>query len=238
VSLCKTESLRFAVALICGAAFLYLGTVEGRADSFHNLDFEWAVIGTPVYYELPASEALPYWTNNNGHAGYVVYDTLALDSNCISIHDGYGGVPRDFNPLQGQYTVMLQTSSEYTSPPFIKAWISQIGDIPSDARSITFLSDRSCPTLSLNGTAIVTSVYNVGPIINQLYGAGPVTTFIGDIRAFSGQHDVELRFESTSLSTLDAITFSTLMVPEPSTFILLGIGAISLFGFAWWRRRT
>ncbi len=25
--------------------------------------------------------------------------------------------------------------------------------------------------------------------------------------------------------------------PEPSTFVLLGIGAVSLLGYAWWRRK-
>jgi hypothetical protein len=41
---------------------------------FQNLDFESAVIGTPVHYELPASEALPYWSNDHFHARYVAYD--------------------------------------------------------------------------------------------------------------------------------------------------------------------
>jgi hypothetical protein len=26
-------------------------------------------------------------------------------------------------------------------------------------------------------------------------------------------------------------------VPEPSTFVLLGIGAVGVLGYAWWRRR-
>jgi hypothetical protein len=39
---------------------------------------------------------------------------------------------------------------------------------------------------------------------------------------------------SLGLKGLDFIT----SVPEPSTFVLLGVGAISLLGYAWRRKRT
>jgi hypothetical protein len=88
-----------------------------------------------------------------------------------------------------------------------------------------FLSDSVPPTLLLNGTVIPTSVYSVGDTVNP--GAGPVDTYIGDIRAFAGQHSVELRFESNSgWNTLDGIRFSTTVVPEPSTLALLTIAAL------------
>ena len=95
---------------------LFVGKAETRAAAFQNLGFESAVIGTPVNYELPASQALPHWTSNNyynSQAGYqtVVYDTIALSSVCVSIHDGRSGNVGDFNPLQGSYSVMLQDGS-------------------------------------------------------------------------------------------------------------------------------
>jgi hypothetical protein len=88
-----------------------------------------------------------------------------------------------------------------------------------------FLCDTaSPPVVSLNGTVVPTSIYSVGPTVNA--GDGPVDTYIGDIRAFSGQQNVELRFESNGWNTLDGIRFSTIVVPEPSTAVLLTVAAL------------
>jgi hypothetical protein len=82
---------------------------------------------------------------------------------------------------------------------------------------------------SLNGTVIPMSLYSVGPIINF----GPVETFIGDIQPFAGQQNVELRF--TGSGVLDAIQF---VAPEPSTLLLLCVGAGSLCSYVCRHRRT
>jgi hypothetical protein len=232
----SSKTLMWSLAVMIAGFVIGLPyPAQALATLFRNLDFESAIIGTPTFNEVLASQSLPYWTNNNWHSGYLLYDDLALDSVCVSIHDGRH-IPQwyDFNPLQGSYSLMLQTSSQWASPPYAKAWISQTGDIPVYAQSILFVSDWNCPIVSLDGVTIPTSVHLQGTVTNG--GHGPVTTYIGDIRAFSGHQNVELRFESAGWSTLDAIQFSSILVPEPSAFALL-VGAI-LGGIAYVLRRA
>jgi hypothetical protein len=178
----------------------------------------------------------------------VAYDMLAVGSTAISVHDGLnpyypGGSPIIY-PLQGQYSIMLQNGSvDGISPQ--DAWISQTGDIPSTARSLMFSTDwMSVANLvvSLNGITIPTSLYSVGPAINA--NDGPVQTYIGDVSAFSGQQDVVLRFETVPTGSpylgsadLDAITFSTTAVPEPSTLTLFAISAVATWAYFLRRRR-
>ena len=172
------------------------------AAPFQNLDFESAVIGTPVNYQLPASQALPYWTIETYHPGYVLYDTVAVGSTAISVQDGLspyqpGGSPFMY-PLEGNFSIMLQDGSIPDGIGGLRPqdpWISQTGDIPANASSIMFSTDLlslANVVVSLNGTPIPTSLYSVAPVINANYG--PVETYIGDVSAFSGQQNVVLRF--------------------------------------------
>jgi hypothetical protein len=204
--------------------------VQANAEPFDNLDFESAVIGTPVLFQLPAAEALPCWDNDHYQAGYVIYDTIATGSTAISVHDSRSTLMR---PLQGLFSVTLQSGALHGS--FQDAWISQTGDVPSDARSLTFESDfittGGSIVVSLNGIQIPMSLYSVGPVVNANWG--PVKTYIGDISAFAGQQDVTLRLEAVppaggqSCNTdLDAIKFSMIPAPEPSTLLLSAIGAL------------
>jgi hypothetical protein len=209
-------AILFAWCVVCWPA-------SSAATPFHNLGFEFAVIDTPVNNEVPSSDAIPNWNIYSYDPGWVLYDQMSAGSYCVSIHDGKGGI-FDFNPLQGQYSLLLQTQF---GPTNIDAWISQTGDIPAGINSIMFLCDTvSPPIVSLNGTVIPTSIYSVGPTVNASHG--PVDTYVGDIRAFSGQQNVELRFESNGFNTLDGIRFSTVVVPEPTTLALLAIGAIGV----------
>jgi hypothetical protein len=216
---------RLTALAFCVAACAF-GTVPVAAAPFSNLDFESAVIGTPVAHELPTSQALPHWTVQPANGGMVGYDSMALDGADVSLQDGltpYGAFPRVMYPLSGSYSVLLQSGQDGFGHP-TTSWISQSGDVPSDANSILFIGDNGAPTLSLNGTVIPTSVYSVGQTVNSLNG--PVDTYIGDIRAFSGQQNVLLKFESAGYNTLDDIQFSSTVVPEPSTLALLTIAAL------------
>ena len=231
-----------AVALSCHA--------QALAAPFQNLDFESATIGTIVNgYELPTSQALPYWTNDNWDAGYVGYDGCSLASTMVSIQDGLNPYQQGsvwMYPLQGYYSVFLQGSYVPKGAPWTSrdAWISQTGDVPSDARSLMFETDFAPDAtfaVSLNGTPIPMSLYSLGPVINPNFG--PVETYIGDISAFAGQQAVTLRFEPVSTdglsaqADLDAIQFSTIVVPEPSALMLIVAGVLSLAGY-FWRRRS
>jgi hypothetical protein len=219
---------------------LLLGAgLRADAEPFQNLDFESAFKSSsppsPPAAVL-ASLALPGWTSNNYKTGYVIYDNMTLDSVGVSIHDDrYQGIG-DFQPLDGTYTLMLQTSTQWTSPPNEPAYISQSGDIPSWARSITFLGEAAYgpPTLSLNGAVISTSVIDTGSTINQSHGA--VEEYAADISDFTGQQNVTLCFESTGWNTLDDIEFSSAVVPEPSSPVLLATGVLLLALYLFHRR--
>jgi hypothetical protein len=63
-----------------------------------------------------------------------------------------------------------------------------------------------------------------------------VDTYIGDIRSFSGQQNVELKFESTAFNSLDDIQFSSTIVPEPCMLTLLTIGLLGGFAVGLTRR--
>ena len=186
-----------------------------------------------------ASQALPYWTTDNYWPGYVVYDTLSLGSVAVSIQDGLGrNGTKPMSPLQGQYSVFLQAGAggPLADQP-ASAFISQIGDVPTDAHSVMFTTDLTVDlnrlVVSLNGTAIPMQLFSTGDTVNP--GWGPMETFIGDISAFAGQDNVEFRFTQTfdpanpyggSAIDLDAIQFSPTIAPEPSTLALLTIAAL------------
>jgi hypothetical protein len=223
----------FAAAVLCCHG-------QATATPFQNLDFESAfessvVPSTPTL--VPASEALPDWTNNNYDPGYVFYDSMSLGSVAITIHDGLHIGGGDFYPIQGQYTVLLQ--GQWGGTP--AAYISQVGVIPATANSLLFMSDLDGNdlTVSLNGTVIPMSVYSVGSTVNPNYG--PIITYIGDIRAFSGQQNVTMQFTTTTnnldnFADLDNIQFSATVVPEPSSLMLVAIGLLLLAGYSCHRR--
>ncbi len=128
---CREKLLRGLIACVGAVVIAFSCQAQAPAAPFQNLDFESAVIGTPVNFELPASQALPDWTNDHFHTGYVAYDTVAVGSVAISVQDSrtpYGSGPYLY-PLQGQYSVMLQNG--YGAGGIQDAWISQTGDVPS-----------------------------------------------------------------------------------------------------------
>ena len=214
-------------AVLACASIIALGNVATSiADEFQNLDFDLAFQSTPVPRAstlVADSAGLPWWTNNDVYAGYVAYDTMSLGSVAVSIHDGLHIASGDFYPLEGRYSVMLQNGAHDVGQSGT-AFIAQTGDIPDWAESISFLGEAAygAPTLLLNGSVIPTTVVDQWPDRNA---TGPVEVFAADIRAFTGKQNVELRFQSTGMNTLDDIEFSPDVVPEPCTLALLVIGA-------------
>jgi hypothetical protein len=226
--------------LICsGTAFLHIVVSDAHAASFKNLGFEDAVIGSPPV----ASQALPFWTLSTGN--YVVFNNIALDSAWVSIHDTDSVFVK---PLQGNYSIVLQDGL-IAAQTLGSASIWQAGDIPNDAKSLMFKSNTPNYIdelrVSLNGVSLPFVVYSTDGFINPGWLAtGPVKTYACDISAFTGTMNATLKFEKLvhdpndivwhGLVDLDAITFSTVVVPEPSSLVILAFG---LFALATYTRR-
>jgi hypothetical protein len=231
--------LRFGSAAVLGIAFFCCEVGNLYGEPFQNLGFESATITSPgTVGSRPTSDALPYWTTSLGDQ--VAYDWTAMDSAAISVHDGlnYWGVWNDPNPLQGQYSISLQDGLEDDPRTPVGTWISQTGDIPSTARSLRFLSDTSTYIdelqVSINGAVIPFALYSTGNTVNPAWGS--VNTYVCDISAFSGATNATLEFEKLvrdpanpamhGIVDLDAIRFSSIVVPEPTTLALLTIAAL------------
>ena len=161
--------------------------------------------------------------------------TRSLDSVCTSIHDRNSPI---LKPLQGSYSVLLQDG--LYEGRLTNVLILQNDWVPSNARSLMFSTDTPWYldhlVVSLNGRTIPMRLYSVGNTVNPSFG--PIETFIGDISAFAGQYSVELMFTKLvqdmsnpnvhGMVDLDAIQFSTIIVPEPSTLALLCVAAAGL----------
>lgn len=162
---------RWKVLVCVTVPFLCCGVQEAMAGSFRNLGFEDAIVLQPPTSFLPASEALPYWTANFGNIAVtqIPYDSMAIGSSCISLHDGLGqyGLP----PLRGQYSVFLQSTWNPEHQYFadtVDPSLSQIGDVLSGTRSVRLLADAESTTcvngqiLVLTGGGIASHVWSSG----------------------------------------------------------------------------
>jgi hypothetical protein len=225
---------RFRLACTAMLVLFEVGS-EAVADDFQNLGFESAVIETPLKdspYIAVASRALPSWIWANA-GQYILYDDIALDAPCISIHDGYEA---HLKPLEGNYLIVMQNGRDQSG--YLGTWLAQTGVVPPDAKSLMFSTDFAQYAgqliVSFQGTVIPMRLYSVGDPVND---NRPVETFIGDISPFAGQEG-ELRFDLTpdphTLITLDAIEFSPIVSPEPSSFVLLVIASLMMFVYMVW----
>ena len=211
------------------ASVLLVSVSAALAAPFQNLGFESAIlIEKPVNFTLPTA-TLPFWTAGAGSYQFTntLYDTLSTGGPAVSLQDGldpYDNGEVIMQPLQGSYSVFCREALE---PP-ADAWIAQTGDVPSNAKSLLFESDFSAGgflTVSLDNTVVATSVLSTGETVNPNFG--PIKTYIADVSAFAGQSNVTLEFDAANgvFADLDAISFST--VPEPSSLVLLAVGALS-----------
>jgi hypothetical protein len=254
--LCSMENkhLRFLTILwVFCSAFSLNGVQVVRGDLFQNLDFDDGTIPSDTYSgsTVSISTALPGW--NWGKVGgasdiqWVAYDTISLDAPTVSIHDSESTILQPFSAydLNNSYSIMLQTGSPFCDN--MPVYIYQVGDLSSVARSIRFSTDWNWGgnlVLTLNGTEIPYHLYSTIPGGSN---GREVLTYAADIRAFTGQENVELKFELSQIPgwyttfgaqySLDNIVFSPKIVPEPSSLILLATSAIGLLISMWRCRR-
>ena len=113
----------------------------GHSQGFVNLDFEDATI---VYNgdNLSVADAFPGWTVT---APFIVYDDFSLSGGSISIFRLKATTA--FPPIQGTYFAYLvgPGAASYTVS------ISQTGQIPDSAQSITFWGNDPGLEVTFNG---------------------------------------------------------------------------------------
>jgi hypothetical protein len=159
----------------------------------------------------------------------------ALDETSVALVGVNGGA------IQGKYSVALTSMPAAPTDYYHYASIFQTGDVPAQAKSITFLMQGAygpAPIVTLGATPIN---------LVTLSDNSNVYTMAGDVSAFAGQ-TLELKFlcegtgtpyaYNTSVESgfeMDNINFSTVAIPEPSSYAAL-ISGTALLG-AWILRK-
>jgi len=213
--------------VLLSSALLFAVTAQAQG-TFRNLDFELAQVpsSTPPGTLLPASTAIPFWTPYVGGnpQDTVLYNKLYLGTAVVALLSSAPGNPVPNGVIQGNYTAVLEAGAGGD------AAISQTGTIPANAVSIMF--EASAPygsgwTITVGGVTI--PVFELA----SLPAHPGVFLYGGNISAFAGQTE-QLRFTATLGPSppvsmfLDAIQFSSAVVPEPSESVLIALGAFLL----------
>lgn len=215
-------------------SYILLGTLAANAQgTFQNLGFE-SVSTIPIpgdaYGRVQFSPALPGWT---GYIGGVVetkalYDNQFLDSSGIGILEQHSIFAQ---PINGNYTALLEAGFGLLSGQPAAAELSQTGIVPIGTQSLLF-EGRAFGTPSFTvalGGQTLSLVTLLARPNSTLYGA--------DVHNLAGQL-AELTFtvypESPHINDnylyLDSIQFSTQPVPEPGPVVMMiGLSAL-IFG--------
>lgn len=221
----------------CSCRWIFLATtlvslrwgVSGGA--FQNLNFELTrftipptAVGEFGPIDVDPALAFPGWTigtSGTVTANRTLYNNLTVGSVAQVLVGPNFPNAIGYSALEGNYSALLQfgPSLAMGTPA-----LSQVGLVPVDARSITFLMSAT------QNDALVTLDGVVIPLVSL--GDGRVA---GDVTQFAG-FEVELKFSTTRANGpwlyFDDVKFSSAAVPEPS---VLGLGAAG-FGFFLWSR--
>lgn len=217
----------------CSLAAIFSLWGDAAGQGFVNLGFEnstlLVLVANPSGPLYITNATLPAWGwSPHGNVGYsdpattITFNSIALDAAAVTLHG-----TNSFRPaLSGNYSILLQGGSQFSSPQFGGAAVFQTGQIPATARSLIYLGSIAFQ-VSFNGSSL-------SPV--ALYTVPTHTRWGIDISPYAGQAG-ELRFAVPWLGSgmLDEIQFSPDPVPEPSA-LGLGILGIVLSAAAYARR--
>jgi hypothetical protein len=187
-------------------------------DIFQNLNFEAAnVTGNGGY--VSTANGLPGWAVYYGgvqqsQMGYNLVSLGAVNVTLLNVANG---------AIDGNYSVLLQGGEGNGGPA--AASISQTGLIPAGTQTLYFKGESGNDPLnvSIDNQNVSYVAIQTGPVYN-LYAA--------NISAWADTAEL-LTFSAPSLSgetdnwELDDISFSSVAItPEPSSFILTGLGGV------------
>jgi len=220
---------------------LTFATLSAKAQgTFQNLNFESAGVpaGTAQGSLVPVSEAFPGWnayfTSSSATvpAPQVSYDFVSLGGAAISLVDT-GSV----TPIQGNYSAFLfggANSPEVGGQDgqLYSATISQTGTIPTGTETLLMdaRSFGASPVVAIDGQPI--NMIPLQTFANYTLYGGNISTYSGFVETLSFTEPSSTTVAPTEL-LLDNISFSPQAIPEPSPFVLSGIGGLL---FALYRR--
>lgn len=232
----RTHIQRSVQQTACSSLLFLSALGAAGQGAFQNLGFEdttvTAVLVNPLSGSYRYIATLPGWTWSpvgnflNADPSAVSFNDIALDAPAVTLH----GTDSPFEPvLSGNYTLLLQGGTSFIPPQEGGASIFQTGQIPLDAKSLTYLGGAGLQ-VSFNGQSL-------WPI--ALESTPSYTEWGVNISPYAGQSG-ELRFAVPwqDGSLLDGIQFSSTPIPEPSVVPLSLLGFVLFRAFTPWASRS
>lgn len=222
---------RFISFLISLSALAY--GLLAYSGQFQNLDFEQARTNTAVRNGVgdvygPIQDLLPGWRLEKFGGGVTgVQTNTGLNTQAPGI--GFDTLlTTDYyrNTFSGQFAFAMSAGGIFN----IGYSLSQVGDVPSDAKSLRFFNFIGRFELWINGS-LMPVFYTDAPSqakAGARFGAA-------DVSAYAGK-EILLEFRPlpadaiANFSGLDNISFSPIPVPEPSSVVLFFCGVSVLLG--------
>lgn len=209
-----------AVGCLLGAGL----ALSAAAQEFVNLDFDATTVdpATPMFTFLDWSDAAPGWNHSDGeNTGH-----LTFGSTHLGFSQTYALLPERLDPAGiawDGFALAMRSGTLFEHEPrgdFVFTYVAQTGRVPFAAQTLTLLANSDEFRVTLDQQYVPMSP------------TGLAGEWSGDVSAWAGQL-VELRIEHISSPVgqpddlvLDEIRF--LPVPEPSTFVLGGLGLLAV----------